>query len=230
MNGILFGVSVGPGDPELITLKAVRTIRECDVIAVPRSGEKELVALGIARQSVPELEQKKLIELYMPMTRDREELERTRREASQTLIRLLEQGKSVAFLSLGDVSIYSTYLYLHERVLAAGFETKMVAGVPSFCAAAARLNTGLTEASQPLHIIPASYSGVDEGLGWNGTKVLMKTGKSIEKVKDILRERGVYHHAQMVQKCGMDGEQVFPSLDSADASASYFSIIVVKEN
>gem|GEM_PF-4635624 len=80
----------------------------------------------------------------------------------------------------------------------------------------------------PLHIIPGSYSSVDEGLGYAGAKVLMKTGKSIEQVKARLKERGLYESARMVQKCGMEGERVFNSLDGADADASYFSIIVVK--
>ncbi|MEM1483769.1 precorrin-2 C(20)-methyltransferase [Oscillospiraceae bacterium PP1C4] len=229
MSGILYGVSVGPGDPELMTLKAVKTIQKCPVIAVPHSGADELVALNIARQSVPELDEKEVIELYMPMTRDKAELESTRNEATRKVTQLLEEGKDIAFLTLGDASIYSTYSYIHKRVLAQGFPAQIIPGVPSFCAVAARLNEGLTEAHQPLHIIPASYSGVDEGLSWTGTKVLMKTGKSLEKVKSRLRERKLYEHAKMVQKCGMEGERIFQSLDDADEYASYFSIIVVKD-
>lgn len=230
MSGVLYGVSVGPGDPELITLKAVRIIRACDVVAVPRSGENELVAFNIARQAVPELADKEVLALYMPMTRDKEELARTRAEAAEAVSRYLEQGRDVAFLTLGDASIYSTYSYIHKLIQARGYQVSVIAGVPSFCAAAARLGEGsLTEASQPLHIIPASYAGVDEGLGWNGTKVLMKTGRSIEKVKAKLKERGLYCHAKMVQKCGMEGERVFASLDDTDADTSYFSIIVVRD-
>ena len=164
----------------------------------------------------------------MPMTRDKAELDRTRDKAADRLMELLAAGSDVAFLTLGDVSVYSTYFYLDERVRACGYETRVIAGVPSFCAAAARLGVSLTEASQPLHIIPGSYSSVDEGLGYAGAKVLMKTGKSIEQVKARLKERGLYESARMVQKCGMEGERVFNSLDGADADASYFSIIVVK--
>ncbi len=229
MNGTLYGVSVGPGDPELLTLKAARIIRQCPVIAVPRSADENApIALGIALQAVPEISSKQIVELSMPMTRDKAELDRTRGKAADRLMELLAAGSDVAFLTLGDVSVYSTYFYLDERVRACGYETRVIAGVPSFCAAAARLGVSLTEASQPLHIIPGSYSGVDEGLGYAGAKVLMKTGKSIEQMKARLKERGLYESARMVQKCGMEGERVFDSLDGADADASYFSIIVVK--
>lgn len=229
MNGILYGVSVGPGDPELMTLKAIKTIEACEMIAVPQAGEGEPIALQIARQSVPSIAQKQILSLSMPMTRDQAELERTHAIAAQRVIKLLREGCSVAFLTLGDVSVYATYSYLHRRVIAAGFTARMIAGVPSFCAVAARLGEGLVEGSQPLHIIPASYQGADEGLSWAGTKVLMKTGKSLGAVKEQLRERGLYQRARMVQRCGMQGEQVFSSLDEADETTSYFSIIVVKD-
>lgn len=229
MNGILYGVSVGPGDPDLVTLGAARVMRECDIIAVPRSGAGELAAFAIARRAVPEIDVKPLIELDMPMTRDAQTLEKTRAAAVETLCELLAAGKRVAFLTLGDVSIYATYMYLHDRVKQKGFTAEMLAGVPSFCAAAALLGESLTEAHQPLHIIPASYAGADEGLSLGGTKVLMKTGKSLGKVKQKLREHGLYEQAKMVERCGMEGERVFRSLDDADDCASYFSIIIIKE-
>ena len=229
MNGKLYGVGVGPGDPDLITLKAIKTIKACEVIAVPKTGETERVAFHIAKQSIPELESKEMIELYMPMTRDKQLLSASHDKAADAVIDLLKQGKSVAFLTLGDPSIYSTYIYVHKRVIEKGYEAQLVAGVPSFCAVAARLNIELTEGAQPLHVIPASYHGVDEGIDWNGTKVLMKTGKSIGAVKEILHQKGLYNSAKMVQRCGMDGEQVFQSLDDADENTSYFSIIVIKD-
>ena len=84
--------------------------------------------------------------------------------------------------------------------------------MPSFCAVAAKLNTGLAEGAQPLHIIPASYQGVEEGLEWSGPKVLMKTGRSMKKVKALLDEKGLLDKAMMVQKCGMEGEEIYPSM------------------
>lgn len=229
MIGTLYGIGVGPGDPELMTLKAVRLIRECAVVAVPKTSGGDGVALQIARAAVPELDSKKILELHMPMTRDKALLSASHDEAARQVAELLRQGDSVAFLTLGDSTIYATYTYIHKRVEAMGLPCQFVAGVPSFCAVAARLNIPLTEGAQALHVLPASYQGADSGLDMGGTKVLMKTGKMLADVKDQLKARGMYAGARMVQKCGMEGEQVFQSLDDADNGTSYFSIIVVKD-
>ena len=210
MAGKLYGIGVGPGDPELMTLKAVRLIEECDIVAVPKSGEGEGVARQIAKGAVKDFEQKNVIEVSMPMTRDPQVLEQSHQAAAQLIEGYLKEGKSVAFLTLGDPAIYSTYIYVHKRV-------------------AAKLNTGLAEGAQPLHIIPASYQGVEEGLEWSGPKVLMKTGRSMKKVKALLDEKGLLDKAMMVQKCGMEGEEIYPSMRDVDENASYFSVIVVEE-
>lgn len=229
MKGTLYGVGVGPGDAELMTLKAVRVIRACDVVAVPHTGEADRVALDIALQAVPELAEKPLLELEMPMTRDQQMLDKFHDAAADEVMELLEVGKNVAFLTLGDPTVYSTYSYVHKRVVSRGGNTEIVPGVPSFCAVAAALNTSLSEGKQALHIIPASYEGADSGLNAAGTKVLMKTGKSLPKMKALLKEKGLLQHARMVQKCGMPGQVVIDDMASADADASYFSIIVVKD-
>lgn len=228
MKGTLYGVSVGPGDPGLITVRAVEVIRACDVIAVPRSSDgAERIALGIAGNAVPELDRKELVELSLPMTRDPDRLEIARAAAVETLAGYLRAGKDVAFLTIGDVTVYSTYGYLHGRVKAMGFSAEMVAGVPSFCAAAARLGEPLTDAAKPLHIVPAPYEGLEEALSLPGTKVLMKSGKCFGEVRRLLAKRG--QDAKLVERCGLPGERVFPSLGEAPGDAGYLSIIVVKE-
>ena len=162
MAGKLYGVGVGPGDPELMTLKAVRLIKECDFVAVPKSGEGEGVAKQIARRAVGEeiFDQKQLVEVAMPMTRDPQLLEESHRQAAEQIEALLDGNKTVVFLTLGDPAIYSTYIYVHKRVQQHGYAVEMVPGVPSFCAVAAKLNISLAEGAQPLHVIPASYQGV----------------------------------------------------------------------
>lgn len=228
MEGILYGIGVGPGDPELLTLKAARLIRECQVIAAPDAGKDRNVALEIARGAVPELDEKEFAELFLPMTRDKQKLEESHQKAADQVLGYLKQGKSVAFLTLGDPTVYSTYLYVHERVVAAGARAEIIPGVPSFCAVAARLGVGLTEASEPLRIIPGSYPCVEQELDGDGAKVLMKSGKAIEQVKELLKEKGMLSRAMMVQNCGMENERVFHSLENADHDASYFSVIIVK--
>lgn len=229
MKGILYGVGVGPGDPELITLKAINKIKQSDIIAVPQSGKGDIVALNIVKEVLPEISEKEIVELSMPMTRNKEQLQKSHLEASEKVQALLDEGKDVAFLTLGDPTIYSTYIYVHNNVIKNGYDAEIVPGVPSFCAVAAKLNMSLVENSESLHIIPASYKGVDEALKWDGTKVLMKTGKAFEVVKNKLRDNDLYSNAKMVQKCGMEGEQIFNSLDETNEEHSYFSIIVAKE-
>jgi precorrin-2/cobalt-factor-2 C20-methyltransferase len=229
MTGILYGVGIGPGDAELITMKAVRIIRECPVIIVPRSGDGERVALNIARQAVPELEQKQLIELDMPMTKDRTALQRSHQSAAERIIGLLSQGLDAAFLTLGDPTIYSTYIYVHRLVAEQGFRTAIIPGVPSFCAVSAKLGDCLAETSQPLHIIPASYGSLEENLALGGTKVLMKCGKAFREVRTKLYELGLSRNAKMIENCGFDNERIYDSLDNADETAGYFSVIVVKD-
>ena len=102
MKGTLYGVGVGPGDPELMTLKAVRMIRENEIIAVPGADVKETVAYKIAVQAVPELEEKELLPIYMPMTHDAKELEENHAKGAKALEACLDQGKNVVFLTLGD--------------------------------------------------------------------------------------------------------------------------------
>lgn len=225
---MLYGVSVGPGDPELITLKAARVLKSCTVLAVPRSGtDKTPVALEIARKGIPEIAGKRVVELPLPMTRNEADLERARDAAASTLIFLLKAGEEVAFLTLGDASVYSTYMYLHDRVRAAGCEAQIIPGVPSFCAAAALRGKRLTEPGKPLHIVPGSYDGVEASLNWPGTKILMKSGKALGKVKALLEARGLLERATLVQECGMEGERVRPFSEVGEAG--YFSIVFVEE-
>ncbi len=228
-KGKLYGLGVGPGDPELMTLKAVRLIRECHVIAVPASGKDTNVAFEIAGRAVPEIKAKELLEISMPMTRDKSKLKESHDKAAEAVAAELEQGRDIAFLTLGDPSIYSTYIYIHDRVKAKGYETEIVPGIPSFCAVAARLNEGLTEASEALHVIPASYEGVEEALSMKGTRVLMKTGKSVGKIKTLLEQMDRPPSVRMVERCGMKGERVFTRLEDLDEEAGYFSILIVKD-
>lgn len=228
-KGILYGVGVGPGDPELMTVKAVRTVERCPVIALPQSGRGECTAYEIAKEAVPALEKKKKLLLSMPMTRDQDTLLESWREAADQIARKLDLGQDVAFLTLGDPAVYSTYLYLHRLVEKMGYEARMIPGVPSFCAAAARLGWGLCENRQPLHILPASYDGTEEALSLPGTKVLMKAGSSAAEVMDALGKRGLRSRTGLVVNCGMAGEKAYQSLETTPEEQGYFSLYIVKE-
>lgn len=226
MEGILYGIGVGPGDPELLTLKAVRQIKECDIIAVPGEEYHESIAYKIAVQAVPELKEKPVLGLLMPMVKDKEILKAHHTKAAEQVISHLKKGESVGFLTLGDVSLYATYLYIHRMVGAAGYETRMISGVPSFCAAAARLDMGLAEGSEQLHVLPASYD-VKEALALPGTKVLMKSGRQLSEVKELLQQGK--KQVAMVENCGMAQERVCYGAEGINTQAGYYTLLVVKD-
>lgn len=225
MPGKLYGVGVGPGDPELLTLKAVRVIREADVIAVPGETKESSVAYRIARKAVCEIEAKEGLAIHMPMTKDIARLEESHDRGAEEIIHHLKLGKTVAFLTLGDPTIYSTYLYIHKRVCRL-YEAEIVSGIPSFCAAAARLNQGLVEREEQLHIIPSSYE-VRDAIALPGTKVLMKAGKRIGSVIECLKD--VEGAASLVENCGMENEKIYRSVEEMKESAGYYSLIILKE-
>lgn len=191
MKGTLYGVGVGPGDPELMTLKAVRMIRENEIIAVPGADVKETVAYKIAVQAVPELEE------------------------------------NIVFLTLGDPCVYSTFSYLQHRVEADGYHTELVSGITSFCAAAARLNISLSEWNEQLHIVPAVHR-LDSELTESGNYILMKSGKKMNQVKEILAKSG--RDVLMVENCGMPEEHIYHGVEEIPDDAGYYSLIIAKEH
>ena len=230
MQGKLYGVGVGPGDPELLTLKALRLIKENEIIAVPGKDIRASVAYQIVKGAYEDLDKKTLIPVAMPMTKDPQVLKANHDKAADQVEDYLREGKNVVFLTLGDTTVYSTYLYVHKRILERGYEAEIVSGITSFCAVAARLNMGLVEADQPLHVIPATYKAqeMDEILQLPGTKVLMKTGKKMKQVKESIEKSG--QKAVMIENCGMPSEKIYRSAEEIPEDSGYYSLIIVKEN
>ena len=227
MTGKLYGVGVGPGDPELLTLKALRLIKEAPVIAVPGTVPENTVAYKIVVQAYPELAEKELLPIDMPMTKDHAKLRESHEKGAKAVAAVLDQGKDVVFLTLGDTTVYSTYLYVHHRVAEMGYDTEIVSGITSFCAVAARLNIGLVEKHEELHVIPASYQ-IEEALQLPGTKVLMKAGKKMAEVKATIKRLGA--SAVMIENCGMPNEKIYRSVDEIPEDAGYYSLIIIKDS
>ena len=233
---------VGPGDPELMTMKTIRVIRESQVLVLPigsldlkepvlEEGEegtfaKECLAYRIACEAEQETRKKERLYLPMPMIKEKKILKEVHDAGAKKAAELLEEGKNLVFLTLGDPTVYSTGIYIYKRLKKMGYQGKILSGVPSFCAAAARLEMPLAENRQELHILPASY-GMEESLSLPGTKVLMKTGKKMAMVKEILKSEE--QEAVMVMNCGMDGEKIYKSTEEIPEDAGYFSIVIAKE-
>lgn len=223
-TGKLWGVGVGPGDPELLTMKAVRVLREADVVMVPDTSGSDKTALNIAKDY---LTGKELLFAKTPMVRDKAVVDAAYAQAALQICRLLDQGKQVAFLTLGDPTVYSTYMYIHEKVLRQGYAVEVVPGVPSFCAAAARLNLSLCQGQEPLLIIPASHDS-EALLEVPANKVFMKAGRSILDLKQTLASHGLLEGASMVENCGMANERVYPRFEDLHEPSGYFSLVISK--
>ena len=226
MKGIAYGVGVGPGDPEYMTLKAVRLIRENDVIAVPGKVAEEAVAYKIAAAVVPEIKDKELLPIYMPMVKDRALIDQEHQRAAKLVESYLDQGKNVVYITLGDSTIYCTFTYLQHYLEADGYTVELVSGIPSFCAAAAALNTPLTEWDEPLHILPGVHD-LENNLALKGNYVIMKSASKMARVKDMIRRSG--RKAVMAENCSMANEKLYYSVDEIPDDAGYFSLIIAKE-
>ena len=222
-KGTLYGVGVGPGDPELVTLKAIRTIEACRVVVAPRARAGSSLALSIVRANV-DLTCHEVVEVPFAMAGEDDARDARRADAAALVVSRLEQGLDVAMPTLGDPAIYSTF----QRIAAA---VRQVPGVPSFCAVAAALDADLTpDPALPVHIVPAlCRDSLREAADLSGTVVLMKAGGEAEGLACALREAGVLERTQLVSNCGRPDELVLRRLDAPDVPdrLGYFSTAVV---
>ena len=226
MKGIAYGVGVGPGDPEYMTLKACRLIRENEIIAVPGKVPQESVAYQIAAGAVPEIAEKTLVPVWMPMVKDREKIDAQHQAAAKLFETYLDRGENVVFLTLGDSTIYCTFSYIQHYLEADGYTVELVSGITSFCAAAARLGVPLVEWDEQLHILPAVHK-LEDRLEQPGNYVLMKSASKMAEVKELLRRSG--RAVSMVENCCMPEEKRYYGVDEIPDDAGYFSLIIAKE-
>lgn len=226
-SGVLYGIGVGPGDPELLTLKAYRILRDTKYIAFPGKVKEENRAYNIIAPHLQDFSEKKFVDIYVQMTKDLEILEKNYTLAAEKIMHILEMGEDVALLTLGDPTIYATYMYIHRKIVQAGFTAQIISGVPSFCAAAASLGISLAEREEQLHILPSSY-GIEEGLRLPGNKILMKAGSKLGDVKKQLQKADA--QVYMVENCSMKTERIMKGADAIDEKAGYLSLLIVKES
>ena len=221
MNGILYIVGVGPGDPELITLKAFRTIQSADVIASPSKGKSPDpgIAYQIARQIVPNLEGKETLFLHFPMSGD--DISSEYRTAAAAIREKLDAGKTVAYLTLGDPGFYSTIYQFVDSIICNGYSVEIISGVPSFCAASSRIRIPLAKRKESVLITTGDLTE------FTGTQVIMKAGTHLRELKEKLRSQR--RSAVLIENCGMSTERIFDNIDLFPDETGYFSMIIVQQ-
>ena len=238
-KGTFYGIGVGPGDPELITVKALKIIKSSPIIAAPRTGNGDMIALdivwrtGILSESAEIAEEfdKKILAMDFTMDKDPAKRKENYRKNAEAAARYLDNGQDVAMVTLGDVSLYSTVHYIADELISRGYEIIMVPGVPSFSAAAASLAIPLAEMDAPVHIIPSVRNNSDDYLDLPGTKVLMKAGRHLHRTLDELDRRGLLNVTSLAVNCGMDDEILIKKLGDDEPlpdKTGYFTTVIVR--
>ena len=210
-NGILYGIGVGPGDPELMTVKGARILASMAHVFVPKAkAAAQSRAFDIARSYLKGASE--IHELVFPMTSDRAELARRWAESAEEVAAVLKAGHDCCFLTLGSPLLYSTYIYLVRalRTIIPDADVVTVPGITAVSAAAALTEFPLGEGSEPITILPAADDPkeIRRAIERGGTVVLMKIGKRLQAVLRVLEETGTIHQSVFVSRAGMEGQKV----------------------
>ncbi|MGK7910400.1 MAG: precorrin-2 C(20)-methyltransferase [Synechococcus sp.] len=231
--GKLWGVSVGPGNPDWITVQGIRAIQSVGAIACPqdRNGDPGM-AYRIAQQHVGD---RPVLSLDLPFVTDTTTLENAWRSAANRILPILRQGRDVTFMSEGDASFFSTFTYLARAVQhqEPSLDIQVLPGVCSPLAAAAALKIPLSVWEEGVAILPAMHriNELDGILSWADVVVLMKLSSVFDRIYDTLERRNLLERTGLVEWLGWPQQQVFHSLiGMQDYRPPYFSIAIVQVN
>ncbi len=227
-KGKLIGIGVGPGDTDLLTVKAVKALETVPVICSPKSAkEKESIALSIVN---PILEKRKdykrlmIVQPLFPMIEDQEELEKYWNNASELIANYLDSGRDVAFITLGDSSIFSTFSYVQKR-LKDRYVVETIPGITSFTACASAIDMPLVEKNQVLSIVPKIDDRLDEIMEYSDCVVLMKASRNTEKLEKIVESKDKNKIIKSVENCTRENENV---VDGFSNEKPYLTTTIVK--
>ena len=225
MTGILHGIGVGPGDPELITLKALKALRGAAVLAYPAPPQGESLARSIAAPHLPGGQEE--IAIRMPLEPARFPALDVYDEAAAALGQRLDAGRDVAVLCEGDPFLYGSFLYLFER-LAARHRVEIVPGVSSPMACAAALGVPLAARNDVLAVVPAPLEAerLAAHLAACDAAALIKVGRHLEKVRRVLAGLDLLDRAHYIERASMAAERIVP-LATVAPPAPYFSMVIV---
>ncbi|MBD2099080.1 precorrin-2 C(20)-methyltransferase [Trichocoleus sp. FACHB-591] len=230
--GTLYGIGVGTGDPELLTLKGLRLLKQASVVAFPAGVKGKL---GMAEQIVAEWLQPHQVRLALnfPYVQDTDTLTQAWQQAAKSVWPYLQQGQDVAFVSEGDVSFFSTFTYLAQSLQHLHPEAKVqtIPGICSPLAAAATLGIPLTMQAQRLVVLPALYhvSELETALQWADVVVLMKVSSVYEQVWAILQQQQLLNRSYVVERATLPEQVIYANLsDRPNLQLSYFSLLIVQ--
>jgi len=234
MTGRLYGVGIGPGDPELLTVKAVRIIAESPIVAFFAKAGRRGNARGIVDRWLKDTHVE--MPLHYPMTTEsrfdappyKEALSDFYKKSASAIAIHLEAGHDVAVLSEGDPLFYGSFMHLFMR-LRDRFPVTIVPGVSSICGAWSAAETAMTWGDDALAVLPATLplGELTRRLAWADAVVIIKLGRNLARAKEALRAAGMADRALYVERATMDGERVLPLTEAHEESAPYFSLILV---
>lgn len=227
-KGKLYGIGVGPGDTELLTLKAARILKEVPVVFTPKSSkEKDSIALSIVKPVLEEREDYKrlmLVTPIFPMIEDKEELEKIWTTASEMIGQYLDSGRDVAFITLGDPSVFSTYSYIQKKLIGE-YEIETVPGITSFTACAAARNKALVEQNEILSIVPKIDDRLENVLEYSDSIVLMKASRNTSQLEETIEQKERPKEIYSVQNCTRENEKI---IEGFSHEKPYLTTTIIK--
>ena len=227
-KGKLIGIGVGPGDTELLTLKAARILETVPVIFSPKSSkEKESIALSIVRPILEKRSDYKrlmIVAPIFPMIEDKDELEKVWTSASEMIAQYLDSGRDVAFITLGDSSIFSTYSYVQKKLIGK-YKIETVPGITSFTACAAAKNEALVEQNEILTIVPKIDDRLNNVLDTSDSIVLMKASRNTADLEATIEEKNRPKEIYSVQNCTRENEKIIEGFSN---EKPYLTTTVIK--
>ncbi len=235
----LIGIGVGPGDPELLTLKAAKAIQDADIIMCPASNEdRPSIAFSVVSPLIDKSKNQEIVKLIFPMTKDQDVLKQTWKRNAKIMAQQVLSGKNVVYLTVGDPYLYSTWIYMHRDLKANYPEMNItvIPGIVSMFTFASKVGVSIAEGAEKVAIIPSCYdlSSVKEIAKNSDTMVFLKDGRYFDNVIQVLKESGFPDDSIFAigQDLGTDKEIIrkltLGQVNDSTLTTKYFSILVVK--
>ena len=235
----LIGIGVGPGDVELLTVKAAKAIQNADIIMCPASSkDRPSIALSVVSPIIDKSLNQKIVKLIFPMTKDKDILEDTWKRNAKIMAETVLTGKNVVYLTVGDPYLYSTWIYMHKDLKEnyPDMDISVIPGIVSIFTFASKVGVSIAEGAEKVAIIPSCYdlSSVKEIAKHSESMIFLKDGRYFDKVIEVLKESGFPDNSIFAigQDLGTENEIIrkmtLGEVNDSSLTTKYFSILVVK--